>query len=71
MALKATGGSAENRPLVRAVMRADATVYVMSLVLVAVAFVLRSLLAPTLSGQALYLLLLPPCLLYTSPSPRD
>jgi len=45
VALKATGGSAENRPLVRAVMRADATVYVMSLVLVAVAFVLRSLLA--------------------------
>jgi len=63
VALKATGGSAENRPLVRAVMRADATVYVMSLVLVAVAFVLRSLLAPTLSGQALYLFLLPPVLI--------
>jgi two-component system sensor kinase FixL len=44
-------------------MRSDATVYVMSLVLVAIALVLRSLLAPTLSGQALYLFLLPPVLI--------
>jgi two-component system sensor kinase FixL len=63
VALKATGGIAENGPVVRAMMRADATVYVMSLVLVAIALVLRSLLAPTLSGQALYLFLLPPVLI--------
>ena len=41
MALKAPGGIAENGPVVRAMMRADATVYVMSLVLVAIAFVMR------------------------------
>ena len=63
MALKATDGSAEDRPLVRAVMGADATIYVASLALVAIAVVLRSLLAPTLSGQALYLFLLPPVLI--------
>ena len=39
-----------------------ATVYVMSLALVAVTFVLRSLLAPTLGNQALYLFLVPPVL---------
>jgi two-component system sensor kinase FixL len=59
----ATDGSAEDRPLVRAVMGADATIYVASLALVAIAVVLRSVLAPTLSGQALYLFLLPPVLI--------
>src|SRR5271170_7631803 len=54
--------SAENRPLVRAMLRADATIYVVSLALVVIAVVLRSLLAPTLNGQALYLFLLPPVL---------
>jgi two-component system, LuxR family, sensor kinase FixL len=44
------------------VLRADATIYAVSLALVAIAFVLRSLLAPTLGGQALYLFLLPPVL---------
>ena len=39
-----------------------ATFYVMSLALVAVTFVLRSLLAPTLGNQALYLFLVPPVL---------
>ena len=61
MALKA--GSAENRPPVRAMLPADATIYVVSLALVAIAFALRSQLAPTLSGQALYLFLLPPVLI--------
>ena len=59
MALKA--GSAENRPPVRAMLPADATIYVVSLALVAIAFALRSQLAPTLSG--LYLFLLPPVLI--------
>jgi len=57
----ATDGSAEDRPLVRAVM--DATIYIVSLALVAIAVVLRSVLAPTLNGQALYLFLLPPVLI--------
>ena len=61
MALKA--GSAENRPLVRAMLPADATIYVVSLALVVIAFAVRSQLAPTLSGQALYLFLLPPVLI--------
>ena len=61
MALKPTGGSAENRPLVRAVLPADATIYVVSLALVVIAFAVRSQLAPTLSG--LYLFLLPPVLI--------
>ena len=63
MALKATGGSAENRPPVRAMLPADATIYVVSLALVVIAFAVRSQLAPTLSGQALYLFLLPPVLI--------
>jgi hypothetical protein len=45
-ALKAIDGSAETRPLVGAMMRVDATIYVVSLALVAITFVLRSLLAP-------------------------
>jgi two-component system sensor kinase FixL len=63
VALKAIDGSAINEPLVRSMLRADATIYVASLVLVAIAVVLRSLLAPTLGGQALYLFLLPPVLI--------
>jgi len=42
--------------------RRGATVYLLSLSLVAVAFILRSLLAPTLGSQALYLFLVPPVL---------
>ena len=61
MAFKA--GSAENRPPVRAMLPADATIYVVSLALVAIASAVRSQLAPTLSGQALYLFLLPPVLI--------
>jgi two-component system, LuxR family, sensor kinase FixL len=63
VALKAIDGSAVNQPLVRSMLRADAAIYVASLVLVAIAVVLRSLLAPTLGGQALYLFLLPPVLI--------
>jgi two-component system sensor kinase FixL len=44
-------------------MRADAAIYLVSLALVAIAFFLRSQLAPTLNGQALYLFLLPPVLI--------
>jgi len=62
LALKLNDSGAEHRPLVRFVLRADATIYAVSLALVAIAFVLRSLLAPTLDGQALYLFLLPPVL---------
>jgi len=42
--------------------RRTATLYLLSLSLVAVAFILRSLLAPTLGDQALYLFLVPPVL---------
>jgi two-component system sensor kinase FixL len=59
-ALKPNDSGAEYRPLVRSVLQADATIYAISLALVAIAFVLRSLLAPTLGGQALHLFLLPP-----------
>jgi two-component system, LuxR family, sensor kinase FixL len=61
-ALKPNDSGAEYRPLVRSVLQADATIYAISLALVAIVFVLRSLLAPTLGGQALYLFLLPPVL---------
>jgi two-component system, LuxR family, sensor kinase FixL len=60
--LKPNDSGAEYRPLVRSVLQADATIYAVSLALVAIAFVLRSLLAPTFGGQALYLFLLPPVL---------
>src|SRR6266568_3292774 len=40
-----------------------AALYALSLSLVAIAFVLRSLLAPTLGDQALYLFLMPPVLI--------
>src|SRR5215472_8319218 len=43
--------------------RQGAALYALSLVLVAAAFVLRSLLAPTLGDQALYLFLVPPVLI--------
>src|SRR5215471_8092109 len=39
------------------------TIYVVSLSLVAAAFILRALLAPTLGDQALYLFLVPPVLI--------
>jgi len=42
--------------------RRTATLYLLSLSLVATAFILRSLLAPTLGDQALYLFLVPPVL---------
>src|SRR5262249_13869769 len=43
--------------------RRTATIYLLALSLVAVAFILRSLLAPTLGNQALYLFLVPPVLI--------
>src|SRR5262249_17326987 len=43
--------------------RRTAAVYLLSLSLVAVAFILRALLAPTLGDQALYLFLVPPVLI--------
>jgi two-component system, LuxR family, sensor kinase FixL len=41
----------------------QATIYALSLLLVAAAFILRALLAPTLGNQALYLFLVPPVLI--------
>jgi two-component system sensor kinase FixL len=51
------------RPDFRAALRRNGTVYLLSLSLVAIAFLLRSLLAPTLGDQALYLFLVPPVLI--------
>jgi two-component system, LuxR family, sensor kinase FixL len=45
------------------VLRRNGTIYVLSLSLVAIAFILRALLAPTLGDQALYLFLVPPVLI--------
>jgi two-component system, LuxR family, sensor kinase FixL len=58
----ATDGSSPGRALRGRALRQRATVYVLSLSLVAIAFILRSLLAPTLGSQALYLFLVPPVL---------
>src|SRR5215475_505706 len=44
-------------------LRQPAALYVLAISLVALAFVLRSLLAPTLGDQALYLFLVPPVLI--------
>jgi two-component system, LuxR family, sensor kinase FixL len=62
VALKSIGNSAEKQPIVRPRLGRNAAIYVASLALVAIAFLLRSLLAPTLAGQALYLFLVPPVL---------
>jgi two-component system sensor kinase FixL len=45
------------------VLRRNGTIYVLSLSLVAVVFILRAALAPTLGDQALYLFLVPPVLI--------
>jgi hypothetical protein len=44
-------------------MKRNALIYALSLGLVALALILRSVLAPTLGGQALYLFLVPPVLI--------
>src|SRR5690242_18234017 len=44
-------------------LRQPAVLYALAISLVALAFVLRSLLAPTLGDQALYLFLVPPVLI--------
>jgi hypothetical protein len=54
VALKSIDNSAEKQPIVRPRLGRNAAIYVASLALVAIAFLLRSLLAPTLAGQALY-----------------
>jgi hypothetical protein len=51
------------RPEELAGMRRNALLYALSLGLVALALTLRSVLAPTLGGQALYLFLVPPVLI--------
>jgi two-component system sensor kinase FixL len=53
---------AKLRPLVEPALRQDIASYVWSIALVAIAFALRSALAPTLGNQALYLFLVPPVL---------
>jgi two-component system sensor kinase FixL len=50
------------KELAREALRRPWAVYLLALILVAVAFVLRALLAPTLGNQALYLFLVPPVL---------
>jgi two-component system, LuxR family, sensor kinase FixL len=58
---KSTDGGAEHGDA-RSGFEHDALVYAVSLGLVAIAFVVRALIAPTLGGQALYLFLVPPVL---------
>src|SRR3954464_317966 len=48
--------------LLREALRRRSSIYLISLSLVVLAFVLRALLAPTLGDQALYLFLVPPVL---------
>jgi len=50
-------------PGVAQALRQNVLMYVLSLSLVAAAFIVRSLLAPTLGDQALYLFLVPPVLI--------
>ncbi len=61
-ALPSSNSSPKSRSGFSRDLRRGATVYLLSLSLVAVAFILRSLLAPTLGDQALYLFLVPPVL---------
>jgi two-component system, LuxR family, sensor kinase FixL len=60
--VKDLGISAPREPLPGAMLGRNATIYLVTLALVAMAFVLREVLAPTLGGQALYLFLVPPVL---------
>src|ERR1700682_6520913 len=62
-ALQSTGDASQGPAALRLKWRQNATMYAWSLLLVATAFVLRSLLAPTLGSQALYLFLVPPVLI--------
>ena len=61
--LDLTSTNPPRRGLLSDVLRQRAAVYVLALALVACAFLLRALLAPTLGNQALYLFLVPPVLL--------
>ncbi len=63
MELKSIDGSAEKRSMFRSGLGPNAAIYAASLALVMIAVILRSLLAPTLGGQALYLFLVPPVLI--------
>jgi hypothetical protein len=60
--LKSVSNSAEEQPIARSGQARSAAIYAVSLALVVIVFILRSLLAPTLGGQALYLFLVPPVL---------
>jgi len=61
-AVQPAHGTPQTQPVSRLAFQQNATVYFLALSLVAVAFLLRSLLAPTLGNQALYLFLVPPVL---------
>jgi two-component system sensor kinase FixL len=61
--LDLTSAHRPGRGLLSDVLRQRAAVYLLALSLVACAFALRSMLAPTLGNQALYLFLVPPVLL--------
>ena len=52
-----------NRPDLWSALRQDAAIYGLALLLVVVAFVLRSWAGPTLGGQALYLFFVPAVLI--------
>ena len=61
--LDLTSANRPGRGPLAGVLRQRVAVYALALGLVACAFILRSLLAPTLGNQALYLFLVPPVLL--------
>jgi len=63
LALQPSEAASRQRPDFRLALRQSATIYLLSLSLVAIAFILRALLAPTLGNQALYLFLVPPVLI--------
>jgi two-component system sensor kinase FixL len=63
LVLPPTDVSTVNRPDFWTAMRQDAPIYALSLMLVVVAYILRSWAGPTLGGQALYLFFVPPVLI--------
>ena len=60
LVLPPTDVNTVNRPDFWTAMRQDAPIYALSLMLVVVAYILRSWAGPTLGGQALYLFFVPP-----------
>jgi two-component system sensor kinase FixL len=63
LALPSPDNEAAGRPAAWQGLRQRSALYALAVALVAIAFILRSLLAPTLGDQALYLFLVPPVLI--------